>query len=118
MFLLTYAAPELTPSEQLDCMRNPAFGTDYLLSIIPSLKPQSTDVILDALQSALDSADEEPAYGALTATRYSATPMTAELESLLLRCYRTTSVKLRALSLELAIQHGLKTIRDAHVQSS
>lgn len=118
MFLLTYAAPELTPSEQLDCMCNPAFGTDYLLRIIPSLKPQSTDVILEALQSTLESADEEPAYGALTATRYGATPMTAELESLLLRCYRTTSVKLRALSLELAIQHGLKTIRDAHVQSS
>lgn len=118
MFLLTYAAPELTPSEQLDCMCNPAFGTDYLLRIIPSLKPQPTDVILEALQSTLESADEEPAYGALTATRYGATPMTAELESLLLRCYRTTSVKLRALSLELAIQHGLKTIRDAHVQSS
>ncbi|ROM70934.1 hypothetical protein BK653_03360 [Pseudomonas brassicacearum] len=118
MFLFTYAAPELTPSEQLDCMINPAFGADYLLNIIPSLKPQPTKAIFGVLQAALDSNDEEAAYGALAAMRYGHTTITSELESLLLCCLFSTASKLRALSLELAVQHDLKTIRNAHVESS
>lgn len=117
MFLLMYAAPELTASEQLACMCNPAFGTDYLLNIIPILKPQPTDAIINSLQSALDDGDEMQTYAVLAAARYGSTPITDELESLLLRCYQVAQVRGRAFALELASQHDLITIRNAHVQS-
>ncbi|EPL09079.1 hypothetical protein [Pseudomonas sp. CF150] len=117
MFLLMYLAPELTASEQLECMRSPAFGVDFLLNIIPMLKPQPTDAIISALQLALDDGDEMQAYAVLAATRYGGTPITDELESLLLRCYHSIPLRGRAFALELASQGDLKTIRDAHVHS-
>ncbi|WP_285412599.1 hypothetical protein [Pseudomonas sp. lyk4-40-TSB-59a] len=116
MFLLMYAAPELTALEQLDCMRNSAFGADYLLNIIPMLKPLPTDAIRNALQLSLDDGDEMQTYSVLAATRYGR-PNTAGLESLLLRCYHSTAVRVRAFALELASLDNLKTIRDAHVHS-
>lgn len=115
--LFSYAAPQLTPSEQLDCMTDPAFGPDYLLDVIPSLKPQPTQAILEALQAALDANDEEAACGTLAAARYGDTPITSELESLLLHCRSAGSSQLRALSFERAIHSDLKALRDAHVQS-
>ncbi|AZD07900.1 hypothetical protein C4K26_2497 [Pseudomonas chlororaphis] len=118
MFLFTYIVPELTSSEQLNCIVNPVFGTDYLFTIIPSLKPQPTEAILETLQTALDMNDEEAAYGALTAMQYGDTQITSELESLLLHCFSAKSLKLRALSMRLSNQFCLKTIRDVHVQSS
>ncbi|WP_147375890.1 hypothetical protein [Noviherbaspirillum cavernae] len=117
MFLFSYVVPHLTPAEQLDCMIDPAFGTDYLLEVIPSLKSQPTEAILDALQAALDAKNEGAAYGALAAARYGNTPITTELESLILRCRSAESSKLRSLSFGLAIHGDLKTLRDAHVQS-
>lgn len=117
MFLLMYAAPELTASEQLDCMRDPAFGTDYLLNIIPLLKPQPTDAIINALQAALDDGDEMQIYAVLAATRYGGAPITKALESLLLRCYHLSPLRGRPFTLELASQQDLQTIRDTHVHS-
>ncbi|MBV4473622.1 hypothetical protein [Pseudomonas botevensis] len=117
MFLFMYAAPQLSALEQLDCMRNPVFGTDYLLNVIPMLKPLSTDAIRKALQLALDDDNEVQTYAVLAATRYGRTPITEELESQLLRCYQSTTVRGRAFVLELAALENLKTIRDAHVLS-
>lgn len=117
MFLFSYVASQLMPSEQLDCLTDPAFGPDYLFDVIPSLKPQSTESILHAMHAAMDANDEEAIYGALVAARYGDTPITSELESLILRYRSTESSKLRALTFELAILGDLKAIRDAHVQS-
>lgn len=118
MFLFNYAAPQLTPSEQLDCLTDPAFGSNCLFDVIPKLKSQPSEFIVDVLQSALDANDEEAAYGALTAANYGGTPITLELESLILQCRRAESSKLRSLSFELAIHGDLKALRDAHTQSN
>lgn len=96
-------------------MINPAFGSSYLLSIIPSLKPQPTKAILDALRSALNANDKEAAYGALAATLYGDTPITSEFESFILRRCSAESSKLRAVSFGLAIRSDLKTLRSARV---
>lgn len=116
--LFCYAAPQLTSSEQLACMTDPAFGTDYLLKVIPSLKPQPTEAIYDVLQAALDAHDDAATYGALAAARHGNTPVTPELESLLLRCERSESSVIRALSFEMSIECNLKMLRDFHAQSS
>lgn len=117
MFLFSYAAPWLTSAEQLTCMICPAFGSNYLLDIIPSLKIQPTAAIIIVLQAALDENDDEACYGALAAARYGETTITSELESLICRCSVANSSKLRTLSFELAIRCNLKKFRDAHVQS-
>lgn len=117
MFLFSYMAPQLTQSEQLTCMMDPVFGSDYLLKVIPSLKPQPTEGIIEALQVALDGGDEEAVYGALAAARYGGTSFTLELEPLLLRCYESESSKIRALSFVFAIDFDLKSIRDSHIKS-
>jgi len=116
MYLFFYVAPHLTPSEQLDCLTGTVFGADYLLTVIPYLKPQPTEIIIYALHAALEANDEEATYGALVAARYGDTPITYELESLILRCRSAEASKLRALSFELAILGDLKAFRDAHVQ--
>ncbi|UEG63301.1 hypothetical protein [Stutzerimonas chloritidismutans] len=118
MCLFCYAAPQLTSSEQLACMTDPAFGTDYLLKVIPSLKPQPTEAIYDVLQAALDAHDDAATYGALAAARHGNTPVTPELESLLLRCERSESSVIRALSFEVSIECNLKMLRDFHARSS
>jgi hypothetical protein len=117
MFLFVYAAPQLTPAEQLECLTNPSFGSDYLFDVIPSLKLQPIEAITAALQTALDTNNEEAAYGVLVAARYGNTPTTSELESLLLRCRSAGSSKLRALSFELAIHGDLKVFKNAHALS-
>lgn len=117
MFLFSYMTPLLTQSEQLACMMNPAFGSDYLLNIIPSLKPQPTEAIIEALRVALDADDKEAVYGALSAARYGGTPFTSELEPLLLRCCGSDSSRIRALSFGFGLDFNLKSIRDAHVKS-
>lgn len=99
-------------------MTDPAFGTDYLLKVIPSLKPQPTEAIYDVLQAALDAHDDAATYGALAAARHGNTPVTPELESLLLRCERSESSVIRALSFEMSIECNLKMLRDFHAQSS
>lgn len=117
MCLFCYAAPLLTSSEQLDCITNPAFGTDYLLKVIPSLKPQPTEAIYNVLQAALDIHDDVATYGVLAAARHGNTPITPELEYLLLRCERSESSVIRALSFEMAIEYNLERLRDLHAKS-
>ncbi|OOZ38325.1 hypothetical protein BOW53_15945 [Solemya pervernicosa gill symbiont] len=117
MFLFEYIAPCLTPSEQLNCLINPSFGSDCLLNVIPSLKQQLSGSILDVLQAAVEESDYAAAYGALVASRYGNTPITLELESLILHFREAKSSKLRAICFDLAIHNNLKVFRDAHVQS-
>lgn len=117
MVLFSYVAPHLRPEEQLACLTDSAFGSDYLFDVVSSLKPQPTEIILGALQAALDANDEEAAYCTLVAARYGGTPITSELEQLILRCHNATSSKLRGHTFELAIHADLKEIRNAHVQS-
>lgn len=117
MFLFSYIAPHLTPLEQLACMSDPAFGGDHFLDVIPSLKPQTPEVLLSTLQSALDAGDGCAAYGALTAARYGGVSITSEWENLLLRCGELDSAAVRASSFELASRGELHMFRVAHVQS-
>lgn len=85
MFLFGYVAPQLTPSEQLGCLTDPAFGPDYLFDVIPSLKPQPAEAIFNALQVAMEANDENAVYGVLVAARYGDTPIISKLESIILR---------------------------------
>lgn len=117
MFLFSYVAPHLTPSEQLACMTDPAFGSDYLLDVISGLKPQMPEAILSTLQTALDANDVGAVYGALAAARYGGAPITSEWENLLLRCGESDSAVVRAHSFELGIRGELHMLRVAHVQS-
>lgn len=117
MFLFFYAAPNLTPLEQLQCMTNPAFGSDYLLDVIPCLKPQTVESIIKALQEALDDNNEDAVYGALAAARYGQTTVTPDLELLLLRCQKSDSAKVRTASFAIAIDREIKRLREEHVNS-
>lgn len=117
MIIFGYAAPHLTPAEQLDCMRSSAFGSDYLLDVIPSLKPQSAEAIINALQLALGESDEDAAYVVLASARYGDTLITSDLEPLIQLYSCSESSKLRSLSFQIAIDQDLKTVRDAHVKS-
>ncbi|GFM68043.1 hypothetical protein PSCICJ_41610 [Pseudomonas cichorii] len=117
-FLFSYAIQKLTPEEQLECMTSSDFGSNYLLDIIPSIKHQKPENIINALQNALHTKSEEKAYSALAATLYGETPITSELEQLLLQCYKTQSLKLRALVFEITIRNNLTKIRKAHSKSN
>lgn len=117
MFLFSYVAPHLTASEQLDCLTDPAFGSDYLFDVISGLKPQSSELVLSALQTALEADDVGAVYGALAAARYGGAPVSSEWEALLLRCRESDSSIVRAHCLELAIRGELHLLRGAHVQS-
>ena len=79
-FAFYYAAGQISAGEQLRCMTGKALGSDYLLSVIPSLKPQSSEEIVSVIRDALLSGDEDAAYGALAAALYGQTPITGELE--------------------------------------
>ena len=117
MYLFNYVAPEMTRAEQLNCLTDSRFGSDYFFDVIPKLKPQPTEAVLDALQVALDTNDEEAAYGALTAANFGKTPISLPLEALIHHCLSAELSKLRALSFELAIHNDLKVIRDTHAKS-
>lgn len=117
MFLFSYVAPHLTPSEQLACITDPAFGDDYLLDVVSGLKLQIPEAILSTLQTALDANDVGAVYGALAAARYGGGSITSEWENLLLRCRESDSAVVRAYSFELAIRGGLHMLRGAHIQS-
>ncbi len=117
-FTFYYAAGQISASEQLGCMTGKELGSDYLLSVIPSLKPQPTDEIVAAVRDALQRNDEDAAYGALAATLYGQTQITAELEEQILTCSRGTSSKLRAVAYELAVYNDLGSVRQAHLRSN
>jgi len=96
MRLFQYIAFQLTPSEQLSCMINPAFGHSLLIDVIPSLKCQPVEAILTALKMALNAGDEEAIYGVLAAACYGNSPIASELESLIVRCRKMSHDFLRA----------------------
>lgn len=118
MFAFYYAAGQISAGEQLRCMTGKALGSDYLLSAIPSLKPQPSEEIVSAMRGALQRNDEDAAYGALAAALYGQTKITAELEDQILACSRGTSSKLRAVAYELASYNDLGSVRQAHIRSN
>ncbi|TKD17604.1 hypothetical protein FBT96_13540 [Rhodobacter capsulatus] len=113
-----YCAGQISAAEQLRCMTDRAFGSDYLLSVIPSLKAQPTDEIASAIRDALQRNNEEAAYGALAAALYGQTQITGELEQQILACSRGASSKLRAVAYELATYNDLDVVRQAHMRSN
>ena len=114
----TIAAGQISAGEQLGCMTGKALGSDYLLSVIPSLKPQPSEEIVSAIRDALQRGDEDAAYGALAATLYGQTQMSGELEEQILTCSRGASSKLRAVAYELAVYNDLDSVRQAHLRSN
>lgn len=118
MFAFYYAAGQISAGEQLRCMTGKAHGSDYLLSVIPSLKPQPSEEIVSAMRGALQRNDEDAAYSALAAALYGQTQITAELEDQILACSRGTSSKLRAVAYELASYNDLGSVRQAHIRSN
>lgn len=117
-FAFYYAAGQISAGEQLKCMTGKALGSDYLLSVIPSLKPQPTAEIVSAARDALQRNDEDAAYGALAAALHGQTQITGELEEQILACSRGASSKLRAVAYELATYHDLDSVRKAHARSN
>lgn len=113
-----YSAGQISAAEQLRCMTGKAFGSDHLLSVIPSLKPQPTDEIASAIRDALQSNNEEAAYGALAAALHGQTQITGELEQQILACSRGASSKLRAVAYEMATYNHLDGVRQAHMCSN
>ncbi|WP_417272201.1 hypothetical protein [Celeribacter halophilus] len=118
MFAFYYAAGQISAGEQLRCMTGKALGPDYLLSVIPSLKPQTSEEIVSAIRDTLQRGDEDAVYGALAAALYGQTPITGELEEQILACCRGTSSKLRAVAFELATYNDLDSVRQAHMRSN
>ena len=110
MFLFEYIAPFLTSEEQLDCMIDPAFGTGYLLSVIPNIKQQSEKIILNVLINAIEQNNEKAMYGTLTAARFGNVSISNELESRILQCLNFDSSRVRAICFELAHVKKLRSI--------
>lgn len=110
MFLFEYIAPFLTSEEQLDCMIDPAFGTGYLLSVIPNIKQQSEKIILNVLVNAIQQNNEKAMYGTLTAARFGNVSISDELESRILQCLNSDSSRIRAICFELAHVKKLRSI--------
>jgi hypothetical protein len=110
MFLFEYIAPFLTSEEQLDCMIDPAFGTGYLLSVIPNIKQQSEQTIINVLVTAIRQNNEQAIYGTLTAARFGNVSISNELESQILECLNFDSSRVRAICFELAHFKKLRSI--------
>lgn len=117
MFSFYYSAGKLSPEEQLGCLTGKDVGSTYLLSTIPSFKPQPTEKIVEAIRGALNRNDEGAAHGALAAAVYGKTKVSRELEELTLTCSRGATSLLRAAAFQLALQNELSSVRDAHLQS-
>jgi hypothetical protein len=117
-FAFYYAAGQISAGEQLRCMTGKALGPDYLLSVIPSLKPQPSEEIVSAIRDALQRNDEDAAYGAFVAALYGQTQITGELEKQILACSHGASSKLRAVAYELATYNDLDSVRQAHMRSN
>ncbi|WP_334109077.1 hypothetical protein [Methylobacillus sp.] len=118
MFAFYYTAGQISASEQLRCMTDKNLGPDYLLSVIPSLKPQAAKEIIAAVWKALQRNDEDAAYGALLAALYGQTQINRELEELILKCSKGKASKLRSIAYELSMLKGLNSVRQAHAHSS
>jgi len=118
MLAFYYAVAQLSAKEQLDCITGKSLGPYYLLSVIPSLKPQPTGSIMEALTGVLDMNDESAAHGILIAALHGNTQITPELEALILRCCNGESPELRGVAYELATCRDLEKVRQAHAQST
>lgn len=117
MFLFGYIVSFLTAEEQLECILDPAFGSGLLLSVIPNLKKQSTDIIINSLATAMVQEDESAIYGVLSAIRFCDVLINEELESQVLVCITSRSNRVRAMSFEIAYVNELSSIRNAVIQS-
>lgn len=117
-FAFYYVAGQISAGDQLECMTSKALGSDYLLSVIPSLKPQPSEEIASAVRNALQGNDEDAAYGALVAALYGQTQITGELEEQILACSYGQSSKLRAVAYQLATHNDLVSIRQAQMLSN
>lgn len=117
MFSFYYAAGQLSSEEQLRCLTGKDVGSNYLLSTIPSFKPQPTEKIIEAMRDALQRSDEDAAHGALAAAVYGQTKVDEELEELVLTCSRGATSLLRAAAFQFALRKELSSVRDAHLQS-
>nr|WP_319483752.1 hypothetical protein [uncultured Cohaesibacter sp.] len=117
-FAFYYAAGQISAGDQLECMTSKALGSDYLLSVIPSLKPQPSEEIASAVRNALQGNDEDAAYGALVAALYGQTQITGELEEQILTCSLGLSSKLRAVAYQLATYNDLASVRQAQMRNN
>ena len=117
-FVFYYCAGQISSDEQLKCMTGKDLGINYLLSVIPSFKPQATEKIIAAVRDAIKRNDEDAAYGALVAALYGQTQIDNELEDLILQCSQRTSSKLRAITYQLATLKCLDSVRQAHTNSN
>jgi hypothetical protein len=118
MWAYRLIAPYLTAPEQLACIQSGDFGDHFSLDTISTFKPQPADAITAALEAQLHTGNDDAIFCIIAAAQYGGTPITPELENLLLRCLSTQSSLVRAACFELAVQHGLGTVRRAHTQSS
>lgn len=118
MLAFYYTAGQLSAEEQLKCMTDKRLGPDYLLSVIPSLKPQTTKEIIAAVRDAISRNDEGAVYGALVAALHGDTKIDKETESLILKCSKGGSSKLRAISYQLATLRCLDSVRKEHLISN
>lgn len=118
LFAFYYSAGQISAGEQLRCMTDKHFEADYLLSVIPSFKPQTTEEIISAVRDAIHQNDEDAAYGALVAALYGQTQVDNELEDLILKCSQRDSSKLRAVAYKLATLEGLDSVRQSHMRSN
>ncbi|QYK04013.1 hypothetical protein [Shewanella zhangzhouensis] len=116
MLTFYYAAPQISAAEQLKCMTSKVFGSNYLLSVFPSLKPQPTQKIITAIKDALENNNEDAAYGAFTAALYGNTKINSELEKLILKCSLSESSMLRAVTYQLALLKDLDSVRQMHTR--
>lgn len=118
MFAFYYAAAQLSSKEQLDCITNEAFGPDYLVALIPSLKQQSIEGIATEIISSLSKNNEHAMYGALAAALHGNTRVNREVEELILKCSQGRSSKVRSVAFELATHKCLDSVRHAHIESN
>lgn len=117
MLLFEYVSHQLCEEEQLACLADDAFGTDFILGSAASIKTQATENIVEALRVALNDENERAAYGILTSSLYGGTPVNPELASFVLPCLTASTSRLRAVAFEFAVVHDLPLVRESHAQS-
>ena len=117
MFLFYHSVYQMSASEQLNFLTNPSFGSSVLLKALYAIAPQPTGAILNCLKPALDANDKNAIYGSLIATRYGDTPITPELELLILTCSKSEHPELRTIAFDIAAKNDLKSVRDALLES-
>lgn len=117
MFTFRYVIAQLSAEEQLNYIIKKLFGNEYLISIIPNLKHQSTDNIIKALQYAIKEHDEDTAYLVIKAALYGKTKTSPKLEELILHCANEKSSKIRSAAYSFAAFRNLNSVQQQHAKS-